>query len=139
MLVMETTLNHSIDLLGKSVDVTLSEAARNALSRRTKPLAVEMELYFSCLIRKQVRFSEITTNPRNNTEQKTPLEARLNDRMRIRFHPVMTQVCSKDYEGDEPPLTDFPITNTKAYIPHWLKIDYKKDLWMGKFGYNSKN
>jgi hypothetical protein len=139
MLVMETTLNHSIELLGKSVDVTLSEAARKALSRRTKPLAIEMELYFSCLIRKQVRFSDISPNISNSAEPKTPLEARLNDHMRIRFRPVMTKVCGKDYEGDEPPLTDFPITNTKAYIPHWLRIDYQKDAWVGEFGYRSKN
>ena len=139
MLVMETTLNHSIKLLGKSVDVTLSETARNALSRRTKPLAIEMELYFSCLIRKQVRFSDAATSVGNSTEQKNLLEARLNDRMRIRFHPVMTKVCGKNYEGDEPPLTDFPITNTKAYIPHWLKIDYQKNAWVGEFGYRSKN
>ena len=135
MLVMEMTLNHSIELLGKSVDVTISEAARNALSRRTKPLAVEMELYFSCLIRKQVRF----TDAGNSVDEKSPLETRLNDRMRIRFRPVMTKACGKDYEGDEPPLTDFPITNTKAYIPHWLNIDYKNDAWVGNFGYRSKN
>jgi len=135
MLVMEMTLNHSIELFGKSVDVTLSETARNALSRRTKPLAVEMELYFSCLIRKQVRFTDVS----NNTDKKTTPEARLNDRMRIRFRPVMTKACGKDYEGDEPPLTDFPITNAKAYIPHWLRIDYRKDTWVGEFGYRSRN
>jgi len=139
MLVMEPTLNHSIELLGKSVDVTLSKTARNALSRRIKPLAVEMELYFSCLIRKQVRFSDATTNGSNSAGQKSPLETRLNDRMRIRFRPVMTKACGKDYEGVEPPLTDFPITNTKAYIPHWLRIDFQKDTWVGEFGYNSKS
>ncbi len=139
MLVMETILTHSIELLGKSVNVTLSKAARNALSRRTKPLAVEMELYFSCLIRKRVRFSDAASNIKSSAVQKPPLEARLNDRMRIQFHPVMTKACGKNYEGDEPPLTDFPITNPKAYIPHWLKIDYQKDAWVGEFGYNSKN
>lgn len=139
MLVMEMTLNHSIELLGKPIDVTLSEKARNALSRRIKPLAVEMELYFSCLIRKQVRFSDASINVGTSTEEKKPLEARLNDRMHIRFRPVMTKACGKDYEGDEPPLTDFPITNPRAYIPHWLHIDYKNDAWVGEFGYRSKN
>jgi hypothetical protein len=139
MLVMEMTLNHSIELLGKYIDVTLSQSARNALSRRTKPIAVEMELYFSCLIRKQVRFSDANTNSDNSAKQKPSFETRLNDRMRIRFHPVMTKACGKDFEGDEPPLTDFPITNPKAYVPHWLKIDYQKDTWVGEFGYSSKN
>lgn len=134
MLVMEMTLNHSIELQGKSVEVTLTENARNALSRRTKPLAVEMELYFSCLIRKQVRFFDAE----NGYENKNPMETRLNDRMRIRFRPVMTAACGKNYEGDEPPLTDFPITNSKAYIPHWLTIDYRADEWVGEFGYRTK-
>ncbi|WP_455216922.1 hypothetical protein [Kaarinaea lacus] len=135
MLVMEMTLNHSIELHGKPVEVTLTENARNALSRRIKPLAVEMELYFSCLIRKQVRFSDAG----NGNDARNPMEARLNDRMRIRFRPVMTQACGKDYEGDEPPLTDFPIANTKAYIPHWLTIDHKNGKWTGEFGYRSKS
>ena len=135
MLVMEMTLNHSVELQGKPVEVKLTENARNALSRRTKPLAVEMELYFSCLIRKQVRFSDAV----NGSENKNPLETRLNDRMRIRFRPVMTKACGKNYDGDEPPLTDFPITNSKAYIPHWLTIDFRNNEWVGNFGYNAKN
>ncbi len=135
MLVMEMTLTHSIELQGKPVDVTLSERARDALSRRTKPLTVEMELYFSCLIRKQVRFHDAE----NGTTENNQSEARLNDRMRIRFRPVMTEVCGKNYEGDEPPLTDFPISNSKAYIPHWLTIDFRKNEWVGEFGYRSKH
>jgi len=135
MLVMEMTLNHSIELQGKPVEVKLTENARNALSRRTKPLTVEMELYFSCLIRKQVRFSDAS----NGVENKNPLETRLNDRMRIRFRPVMTKACGKNYEGDEPPLTDFPIANSKPYIPHWLTIDFRNNKWVGDFGYRAKN
>lgn len=134
MLVMEMSLNHSIELQGKPIEVKLTENARNALSRRTKPLIVEMELYFSCLIRKQVRFIDAI----NGLGDKSRLETRLNDRMRIRFRPVMTQACGKNYEGDEPPLTDFPIANSRAYIPHWLTIDYKNDKWAGEFGYRSK-
>ena len=116
MLVMEMTLNHQIELQGKPVEVTLSERARDALSRRIKPLAVEMELYFSCLIRKQVRFYDAD----NGANEKNPLESRLNDRLRIRFRPVMTKACGKDYEGDEPPLTDFPIANFLVVLPHYL-------------------
>jgi hypothetical protein len=134
MLVMEMTLNHSIELQGKTVEVTLTENARNALSRRIKPLVVEMELYFSCLIRKQVRFYDAG----NGNEDRNPFEARLNDRMRIRFRPIMTKACGKDFEGDEPPVTDFPIANSKAYIPHYLNIDFRNNKWLGEFGYRSK-
>jgi hypothetical protein len=135
MLVMEMTLNHSIELLGKPVEVTLTENARNALSRRIKPLIVEMELYFSCLIRKQVRFYDVG----NGNDENNEFETRLNDRLRIRFRPIMTKACSMDdVQNDKPPVTDFPIANSKAYIPHYLNIDFKNNEWMGEFGYRSK-
>lgn len=129
MFVTETPLNHRIELQGKPVDIMLTNAARSALSRRTSPIHVEMELYFSCLIRKRVRFYE---------QQQDKQAVALNDRLRIHFRPVMTEVCGKDYEGDAPPLTDFPIVNSKAYIPHWLRIDFRNDQWQGEFGYRSK-
>jgi len=37
--------------------------------------------------------------------------------------------------SDEPPLTDFPIQKTNAFIPHWLKIDFKNNEWKGEFGF----
>lgn len=129
---VKTTLNHQVEIEGKPVAIVLSDAARNALGRRTSPLVAEMELYFSCLIRKQVRFYE---KPPVNS---IPVTA-LNERLHIRFRPVMTKSCGKDYEGDEPPLTDFPIVNSRAYTPHWLHIDFRGGQWQGEFGYDSKH
>jgi hypothetical protein len=105
--------------------VTLSNAALKALSSRNKMLVAEMELYFSCLIRKQVRFKESLEGEVIN----------VTDQLAIRFRPVMTKSCGIDYEGDEPPLTDFPIQKADAFVPHWLKIDFKKDEWIGEFGF----
>jgi hypothetical protein len=130
MLVMEPSLSHHIELDGKSIEISLTEQARNALSARTRPLNVEMELYFSCLIRKKVRFHDSYNHQQGVS---------VNDRLYIHFRPVMTQACGKDYEGAEPPLTDFPISNQRAYIPHWLKIDFHNGQWLGEFGYRSKH
>lgn len=118
---------HSIEIDGRTVDVKLSEAADAALAQRDTPLLAEMELYFSCLIRKQVRFRDA------GDEAATPF----NEQLHICFRPVMTRACGKDYEGDEPPLTDFPIAKTHAYVPHWLRIDYLRGQWQGEFGYGS--
>jgi hypothetical protein len=49
---MQTT----VEILGKKVLVEWSAAADRQLNLLAKPLNVEMELYFSCLIRKAVRF-----------------------------------------------------------------------------------
>lgn len=130
MLVTETSLNHQIELQGKPLEVVLSNAARNALSRRTQALGVEMELYFSCLLRKKVRFHE-----HHHGEN----SAAVNDRLHISFRPVMTAACGKDYAGEEPPLTEFPISNRQAYIPHWLHIDFRNGQWLGEFGYYNKH
>ena len=88
---------------------------------------MEMELYFSCLIRMKVRFHDTP----NNLATRQVME-----NFSIAFHPVMTAACGMDYEGDEPPLTDFPIQNPEAFVPHWLKIDYRNKQWQGEFGFN---
>ena len=118
---------YDIDLQGKKLHVELSKAALNELQRASQSLHAEMELYFSCLIRKQVRFGLAAAQGSN---------VKVNDKLSISFHPVMTKVCGKDYEGDEPPLTDFPIQREAAFVPRWLKIDYRAGDWSGEFGYD---
>lgn len=118
-------MEKKIDILGKRVTVSLTHAALDALSNRDKPLVAEMELYFSCLIRKKVRFREnMDGDPVN-----------VMDQLCVRFRPVMTKACGIDYEGSEPPLTDFPIKKPEAFVPRWLNIDFKKDEWVGEFGF----
>jgi len=118
-------MNLQIDFQGKPIALTISPAAEKALAQRNKPLLAEMELYFSCLIRKAVRFREEVDHD----------SVPVNESLALRFRPVMTQHCGTDYSGDEPPLTDFPITEAERYIPHWLTIDYRRGEWHGEFGY----
>ncbi|MHB1528963.1 MAG: hypothetical protein ACYDDA_15890 [Acidiferrobacteraceae bacterium] len=103
-------MDFSIELLGRPVEIELSDAAVGAVDRRQRPLRVEMELYFSCLLRKRVRFEEQVQN-RSFVAAGTYLE--------VSFRPVMTRTCPMaDY--DEIPLEDFPIVNPGAFVPHWL-------------------
>ena len=132
-LLRPSAAQHSIELDGRSVAIELSKSAVKALAQRSTPLLAEMELYFSCLIRKQVRFRDATTNP--GDDENATSHATLNEHLHICFRPVMTRVCGKNYEGDEPPLTDFPIVNSRAYVPRWLRIDYRKNQWQGEFGF----
>lgn len=121
-------MHSQVRLHGKAVDITLTPRAETALSDRASPLLAEMELYFSCLIRKVVRFHDETTED----------SVAISDKLALRFRPVMTKHCGTDYEGDEPPLTDFPITEAQRYVPHWLTIDYRGGQWHGEFGYAGK-
>lgn len=121
---METT--QDIQIEGKTVRIKLSSAAVDALQKRLSPLHVEMELYFSCMIRKKVRFYE--KSPDRD-------EVSVTDRLRLGFRPIMTKRCSIDETADSPPVTDFPIARPAGFIPHWLKIHYHKGEWQGEFGY----
>jgi hypothetical protein len=117
----------NIEIEGKSMAVEVTDEAATVLRSRSQALLAEIELYFSCLIRKQVRFRE--------TEIPVTAKA-VTDNLVLTFRPVMTKACGKDYEGDEPPLTEFPIENTRPYVPRWVKIDFRSGQWHGEFGYD---
>ena len=120
-------MHTSIEIEGKPVAVDVTEEAVTVLRRRGQAILAEIELYFSCLIRKQVRFRE-TDIPDNAIS--------VTDNLVVTFRPVMTKACGKDYEGAEPPLTEFPIAKTQPYVPHWIKIDFRSGRWCGEFGYD---
>ena len=115
-----------MNISGKPVNIRLTQAASHALSQADQPVMVEMELYFSCLIRKRVRFQH-----EPGSSSFTPVA----DKLFVQFRPVMTRQCNKEYSGEEPPLTDFPIEDATPFVPKWLKIDYRKGGWQGEFGY----
>lgn len=116
----------NITLHDKSLEVRLTSAAQKALALRDRPLVVEMELLFSCLLRKRVHFGEAA-------ERSTPV----NDRLAVRFRPIMTRHCSVSETDGSPPSDDFPIANPRPFVPNWLAIDYRRGEWVGDFGYAS--
>lgn len=116
----------NITLHDKTLEIRLTRAARKALALRDTPLVAEMELLFSCLLRKRVHFGEAA-------ERSTPV----NDRLAVRFRPIMTRHCSVAEGGPTPPSDDFPIANPRPYVPNWLAIDYRRGEWVGAFGYVS--
>ena len=114
----------NIRLHDKSLEIRLTAAAQKALALRERPLVVEMELLFSCLLRKRVHFGEAA-------ERSTPV----NDRLAVRFRPIMTRHCSVSDTDGPPPSDDFPIANPRPYVPNWLDIDFRRGEWVGAFGY----
>lgn len=117
----------NVILHDKTIEIRLSKPAKRALEDRKTPLLAEMELLFSCLIRKRVRFHELP----NGTA--IPVSERLS----VSFRPVMTKACVLSELEGSTPLEDFPITNPRPYVPHWLSIDYRRGQWHGEFGYGS--
>ncbi len=117
----------SVRLSSRDLEVRLSAAARAALAARGTPLVVEMELYFSCLIRKRVQFL--------SAAHPDAFCASLDERHTICFRPVMTRQCTlSDVEG-KPELESFPIRRREAFLPKWLALDFRHGNWSGEFGY----
>lgn len=115
----------TIEILGKSVRVEWSEAAEKALKKLQTPLLVEMELLFSCLIRKAVRFRH---------DSRPESFVFVTPQLKVRFRPVMTKACRiSDLSGGETPLTDFPIKKPSAFVPKHLFIDNRRGQWVGEF------
>jgi len=117
---------YRIDIDGRGLDLSLSQAAQAALQQRDEPLYVEMELYFSCMIRKQVRFYE---QPMHTDFQG------VTELLQVGFRPVMTQRCGLHDSDGPPPVTDFPIARADKFVPHWLHLDFHHGQWQGEFGY----
>jgi len=121
-------MTKQIQLLDRTLLLKMSAPAERLLAYRHRPLLVEMELYFSCLIRKKVRFRDAID---------CDIQTDVNDQLTVGFRPVMTETCSVDEcNNAPPPVTDFPIVNAERYIPHWLTLDYDGEDWLGEFGYN---
>lgn len=124
-----------IKMMGKKIKVELSVKAERELSARAVPLFVEMELYFSCLLRKQIRISEQVRHHQSEVKD-GEFSVQLADNLHISFRPVMTKSCSvASCEDGKPPLSDFPIEKPQAYVPKWLTLDFRKGQWCGDFGY----
>jgi hypothetical protein len=111
-----------------SLEVRLTPRAKDALATLEAPLAVELELYFSCLIRKRVIFTTVSLHD-------AAASGRLSDQVSVAFRPVMTKACSLGEAAGKPDLETFPIVKAAAFTPKWLELDRVHGEWRGEFGW----
>ena len=114
---------------GRTLRLSLSRAAQHALALRQQALCLELELYFSCLVRKRVHVRDAAAG--NGYLAVT-------DKLLVHFRPVVTQTCSmREVDTGNPPLRDMPMIEADRYFPHWLTLDYRGDRWLAEFGYST--
>jgi len=120
-------VEQTVIINGRPLRVRISNRAKARLRRREAPLYLEMELYFSCLLRKQV----------NVREQPDGIEPHpVNDRLQVWFRPVVTKSCAiSECPPGKPLVTDMPVVRPERYFPHWLTLDYRAGRWLADFGY----
>ncbi len=105
--------------------VEWTEPAQKALTNRSQPLNIEMQLYFSCVVKKRVLFHE-----RFEIES-----VAVNDRINIGFRSVQSAICSpEDFARDYPEARELHAVSDKM-TPSRLKFDFRDGEWIGEFGY----
>lgn len=122
---MDTT---TIMLNGKAVRLTLTPAARAAQAQLDAPLYVELELYFSCLVKKFVHF-------RADSRGKPCVP--VGDKLFIYFRPVTSTACTWDVAerlGRQPEM-DIDSEALHHVAPKRVLIDHVKGEWRGSYAF----
>jgi len=122
----------SIRLRGKRVRVDISESAVQALLDRDSPLLVELELYFSCLVRKQIRFTALAGKPAGDSDS-----TRVMHGLYASFRAVTTAHCRIDETDGKPPVETLPVKKPDLFVPDWLKLDFRAGRWLGEYGFKN--
>lgn len=106
--------------------VITTRRSERALARRKQPLAIQIELLFSCLLRKRMLFDVPAIGTAVATNH--PL-------IRVHFLPVTTRDCRLD-QADHPPLETLPVTRGGFLAPRWVRLDNVDGEWLGDFGWS---
>ena len=120
----------TVFLQGRPVAVNLTRRARRAAESLPHPLVAEMELFFSCLLRKRLRYYPQSEAPASELGR-IGLHAGLS----LQFRPIVAEVCNIDQLEGTPPVRTMPAQRADAFIPRWVNIDHRAGDWIGEFGY----
>jgi len=123
---MSLQMNGIVLINNKTVEVEWTKAAARELAKRTQPMVVELELYFSCLVKKFVHFHEIVP------DRKT---VAVSDKLALFFRPVTSTACTfevADRLGRQPEI-ELDNPNVRKMAPRLVKIDFVRGNWQGNF------
>ena len=105
--------------------IKLTQRADQALAELPHTLTIEMQLYFSCMVKKRVLFH--TQAVSFETDQVTP-------QLNIAYRSVQSDTCSPEEFAAQYPqkqVLDNPVTKNRA--PSELSVDYIDNKWEGDF------
>lgn len=106
------------------ISIEWSQRAEQQLSLRTTPLIAEMQIYFSCVVKKRVLFhdaSELETTA-------------VDEKLEICFRAVESNSCDPvEFAANFPVKNSFTSTAALRMHPKKLSIDFKHEQWVGEF------
>ncbi len=116
-----------LTLRGKPLTVSWTRRAEQQLTRREHPLLAEMQLYFTCVVKKRVLFHEEGLH-----DELEPVE--VNKYLQIAFRPVEANSCDPvEFAANFPVKREFASDGAVKMHPSRLHIDYKGGAWSGEF------
>lgn len=121
-------LSTRVALGARQLELRCTPRAAAQLAAEREPLDIELELYFSCLIRKRVYM-------RRAARQDVSARGRVNDQVTVSFRPVMTKACAVHDVAGAPDLEPIPLVRGTAFTPKWVSLDFRGGDWVGEFGY----
>ncbi len=117
----------ALTLRGKPLTVSWTKRAERELNRRTHPLLAEMQLYFSCVVKKRVLFHEATPGAQLESLAVT-------DQLHVAFRPVEANSCDPlEFAANHPVRREFASLGALKMHPAHLHLDYKGGSWLGEF------
>jgi hypothetical protein len=123
---MQSKHRTSVVINGRNVAVEWTRAAADELARRKTPLFVELELYFSCLVKKFVHFRE-------DSRGKPTVAA--SDKLHLYFRPVTSTACSFEVAerlGRQPEM-ELHNAAVGKIAPRQVSLDFDQGAWRGTF------
>ena len=111
---------------GKPVTIEVTPAAARQLAERLRPLVVELELYFSCLVKKFVHFHD---------EAPQRATVRVGDKLQLYFRVVTSTACTMKLAErlGRQPETELDTVAARKLAPRCVRLDFAKGDWRAEF------
>ena len=114
----------TIHVKGFDIDIEWTQRAEKQLNRIEQPLVVEMQIYFSCVVKKRVLFHQ-------SDESDT---VAVTNKMAIGFNVVESNSCDPvEFANNFPVKNRFNSIAASKMHPKKVSIDFSKEGWTGEF------
>ena len=111
----------------REVEVRWTRRAEAAMRRADTALVVELQLYFSCMVKKRVLFHHAPADFDT---------LRVNDRLELGFRPIASAACDPlEFAANYPGGRDLAAVQAARMVPRVVEIDYRRGNWDGQFMY----
>ena len=116
----------TVTLNGQPVTVEWSRAAARALVERSRPLVLELELLFSCLVKKTVSFSDAVREGRPVT---------VTGDLQLCFRAVTATACTMELAErlGRQPVTAIDTPAAHKLAPRRVWLDRVRGAWQAEF------